>query len=501
MATRTERRRAAIDRRRAAARRGITAQVAARHRRARIRLAVGAFAVVVLIGGSVLWFASRGDDGPPNVELSGDVVDGAEGELGITAPLANYTVTYRQQNYTAASDEPTEQTLTFRMARPFSSEISITGGESPFTLVSTLGRRSSTGTDGTPVISAVAPSVGVADFRLDASLSDLVASGAFEVRERRKVLDRECQVYRTGSALEQVTITAPTADTYADVCIDSAGLLLEEVVYSAGSPVEHLTATAVTEESGAPITIDAEPTDTTNTLAEIDANTEPVDGYWTVATIPEGYELQARYALTRPAPTSDDTSTDGTSDTTADTTTDTATTLPTDASSTESTTADASTVPATTVAATSAGLMSDGALDGKLPATATTAPTTSTAASTTTPTTVPATDTTPPVTDTTAPSADTPVPAVETAIVYYDLYVNGQNVIIVSQGPTGLEPTPSGEGTSSTLDNLGEVTTSSGTEGTSITANPSAPASWFVNVSGTVDATTLQAIAATLSQG
>ena len=254
MATRTERRRAALERRREFTRRGVTANVAARRRRTRLRWGIAGGVVVLLAAGTAVFFATRDDgDGVPNLTLSGEEVD-ADGALGVTAPLDTYTVDYEVTSYTTDPTNPSPGSQQVRVTRPFSSEITITQDEgdaaTTATYRSVLGASESTQSGEDPVGYVSAPVPALYDWRFDASLDDLVASGDFQLHERRRVAESDCQVYRTGSAVESLDVTAATDTDYADVCIDASGLVLEEVVYQSGLPARHLLATTVTEEAG-----------------------------------------------------------------------------------------------------------------------------------------------------------------------------------------------------------------------------------------------------------
>ena len=109
-------RRAAVERRRAYSRRGITANVAARRRRTRIRWAIGGGVAALLVAGTVVWFTTRDDGGIPHVALSGKEVD-ADGALGITAPDPQWGK-YFQARVLSSYDGT--QSGRFRYAEPFS---------------------------------------------------------------------------------------------------------------------------------------------------------------------------------------------------------------------------------------------------------------------------------------------------------------------------------------------------------------------------------------------
>ena len=224
--------------------------MAARRRRSRIRWGITAGVVALLVGGTVVYLTTRDEGGIPNVTLSGEEVD-ADGALGITAPLDSYTIDYDVTNYGADPENPQEATQQVKVSRPFTSQVTITEGEGDAAtrLHLHLGARHEPERvgRGRPGGYVSAPVGALYDWRLDASLEDLVGSGEFQLQERRNVIGRDCQVYRTGSAIESFTITAATADTYADVCIDASGLVLEEVVYQSGIPARHLVATNVSD--------------------------------------------------------------------------------------------------------------------------------------------------------------------------------------------------------------------------------------------------------------
>jgi hypothetical protein len=483
MASRTERRRAAVERRRQHSRRSVTAQVAARRRRTRIRWASAAAAVVVLGAGTAVFVATRPDGGIPKITLTGKKVSDADGALGITAPLPAYTVNYELKNYATDPKNPDLGTETIRASRPFSAEVTASSGTgetvSTSDLITVLGKQSGAQDGADATVSVIPPTGGLGDFRLDASLDDLVASGKYELKERRTVIDRECQVYRTGSALESLSVTAPTDDTYADMCIDASGILLEEVVYSGGLPQSHLIAVSVDEQPVDDIAIDAEPTDTTTTLTEIDATTPPIDGYWALSAVPDGYTLTARYAYSVPGEATD-TTTDTTvapTDTTVAPTDTTAAPTATTAAPTAATTL----APADTTADTAQGFAGSDVISAV--------------------TTAPAADTTAPA-DTVAPetTTTTAAPAAPPIVSYADVYTNGIDFLIIRQGPSSQEPTPAGATADATITALGAVTNNSGYDGSTIVAHPASPADWFVTINGSVDLATLSGIATTLTQ-
>jgi hypothetical protein len=311
-ATRTQRRRAAVDRRRAEAKR--LADLAARRRRRRnVRIGVVALLVVLVLGSIGVFVVTRGSSSSSAMspQLTSDLVSANGSVLDVTAPGA-YTVTYRVDSPASANGPANTSTEQIAVQRPFNGKVNGKDGAPPgntleFEDISNLGLISDRSQDGTVQVTQTAPRVAIGDMRLDASLSELVAAGDLVPRERRRALGRECQVYRTGQPLETLTIAKPTSTDYADACVDASGLLLEEVVVASGKVTTHVTATAVDDASTAPdstFTITGTPVDLSaggSQLTPIATDKAPVAGYWVLGTPPAGYTLANRYLLKEPA--------------------------------------------------------------------------------------------------------------------------------------------------------------------------------------------------------
>jgi hypothetical protein len=403
---RNQRRRAAIERRRQNARGlGIEASAASyRRRQLRRRVFAGAGGAAVLLVAVLVLVRSRPEPGVSRSMIAA-LVGGADGALAITDEPTAYTVTYRVDAY---SDDGTGTVTTqdFAIRRPFDSRIvskadAPPGGDEQWSVTSSIGRYQQSAQAEAATAEVSAPMSALGDYRLDASLSDLVADGTFVLGERRTWLGRECQVYRTGSTLESYAVAAPTETDYSDVCIDAAGLMLEELSVASGNVTQHQIATAVdlaADVADDDFTISAMPTDLAgggSELEDIDITTAPIAGFWSFAEAPAGYELQHRYVMRQ-------TITD-------------------------------------------------------------------------------------PSSDTSGTTGDTTAPASTVAESYIDVYVDGINVVTVRQGPSSVDP---GFDTSVAKDaataNLGTVQTSSGVTGNVVSATPTTPADWFIQVTGTI---------------
>jgi hypothetical protein len=257
---------------------------------------------------------------PSSAFVAAPVTD-ATGSLPLAVAPTAYTVTYELQSSDDSDDaasgttvpEPEARTYTtstedFRVQRPFRTHIDSRTGEPPggdvqWSIISDFGLSSSETTgDEAPSIDSITPSAGIGDWRLDAVLADLIADKTFLPRERRTLLGRECQVYRTGAPLENYQISAPTDTTYADVCIDGSGLVLEQVAMEGGAVLEHLTATAIdltpslTDQDFAITGSPASLADGGTSLSPIGGPPDD-DSFWGFATPPTGYQLQGHYTL------------------------------------------------------------------------------------------------------------------------------------------------------------------------------------------------------------
>lgn len=287
------------------------------HRGRRWVIAIVSVAAVLAVVIGVALVTGGDTERPQSTLLTAEAVEGATDALAITAAPTAYTVSYElvtaddANNVADTTPDPetrtyTTSTETFRVRRPFSTHIANLSGPPPGgdlqqTIISDLGLyATSSAGDETQSVEAILPGAGIGDWRLDATLGDLVDDGTFQLGERRTLLGRECQVYRTGSPLENYALTKPTDTTYADLCIDASGLLLEQVAVDQGALLEHLTATAVDTAptltnddfaiTGTPTSID----DGGSVLTPIDG--VPSDAsYWTMSQAPTGYTLQGRY--------------------------------------------------------------------------------------------------------------------------------------------------------------------------------------------------------------
>jgi hypothetical protein len=210
------------------------------------------FVLVPLVGaGAAAWDAIRGDGGG-RPELSRE---GSERTAGAGAPLlsiertpVSYRMTYSIELYRPDSVTVTREEIEVR--RPFDARIvSFVGDKRTDVRASRLGALVlTTGGGVRTLVSPPAPAA--SDIRVDAVIDEAVQMGTIEPREQRRVVDRDCQVYRAGGTIlsgELVAIGTNDGE-HADFCVDEAGLVLEEVWVQDGHAVRRRVATKVEED-------------------------------------------------------------------------------------------------------------------------------------------------------------------------------------------------------------------------------------------------------------
>lgn len=109
--------------------------------------------------------------------------------------------------------------------------------------------RSSVASPGQPAqVLALPADLAGHDIRLDLTLDSLLADGRIVRLERRVVLGRPCQVYRSSGSLDGAALTRPSDGNVTDSCVDGSGLVLAEVQRSGGAVTRRQIATAVDEQ-------------------------------------------------------------------------------------------------------------------------------------------------------------------------------------------------------------------------------------------------------------
>lgn len=309
-ASRSERRQDALHRRRqqATARTAAARRAATRRRRLK---GVAAFAILAVVAGGVAALTLRSDSGP-STTLRAPKVSGATGPLAMSTVSTSYHAVYRAEAFQGST--ATDSTEEISVQRPFNGHVAIREGKPPgaagqFEGRSTFGTYANYTEAGAAQIADDAPTVALGDVRVDNSLTDLMAQGLFVLGDRRKALGRECQTYRTGSPLQSLKITAPTATDYVDVCLDNSGLILEEVTVAKGKLAQHLTATALELDAAldpAQFVIEGNRVGADQggaQVTEVDKAVAPAPGFWSLNADPAGFTHRGRYLVVSAGPT------------------------------------------------------------------------------------------------------------------------------------------------------------------------------------------------------
>ena len=167
-----------------------------------------------------------------------------------------------------------------------------------------LGRHVVRSADGQPPPQVLAGSADLAsgDVRLDLALEQLVADGRLVRRERRTVLGRPCQVYRSSGPLAGASLNRPAGADTTDSCVDGAGLVLAEVQRSGSVVTRRQIATRVDDNPTFPKDFFAAPDPTVPTsqggaaFVRVDPKTGPSERAFALDTPPAGFTFLGRFA-------------------------------------------------------------------------------------------------------------------------------------------------------------------------------------------------------------
>ncbi len=274
--------------------------------RVRRRPRLVALVAIVIIAGLVAYFLRPGPDlRAGSVELPPGSL-----EVGARRP-SSYRVVYRIES--RAGGETVVSTERMWVRRPFESRVESWTGEPP-------GRRRTNVTIGNFArlkvgngVFATPPAPAPQDYRPGAVLEEAGAEGYVDARERRRVADRVCRVYRhAGDAGSAMLTRLAEAEDYSETCFDAAGIALEEVSTIDGKPLLRRVAVEVEEEPDIPRrffrTGDPELSvrQGGGSVREVDKTSRNEGTFWELAGSPEGFEHTGRYASIPPQTGFDD---------------------------------------------------------------------------------------------------------------------------------------------------------------------------------------------------
>ncbi len=272
-------------------------------RRKRAIAAAGAFALAGVVV-YVLW---------PGPDLRKGSEELGAGMVRVTERTPDsYRIVYRLES--RAGDELVVSTERVWVRRPFESRIEAWTGRPPGT------KRTSTTVNAFARIKfnqatfAVAPAPAPQDRRVEDVLSEAERAGYVDVRERRRVAGRTCSVHRIagegGSGSLERLESEPK--TYTDICLDEAGLALEEASVVDGKLLTRRLAVEVDEtpkltdrlfRAGDP---EMKVRQGGGSVLEVDPESRPPGTFWELRDEPRGFERKGRYAVIPPQAGFDD---------------------------------------------------------------------------------------------------------------------------------------------------------------------------------------------------
>ena len=150
---------------------------------------------------------------------------------------------------------------------------------------------------------AVAPDLPDVDLRPDAVLREAVRAGYAVERELRRVAQRDCRVYRV-TGTDELDRLGSSPNSYTDICVDAAGLVLEKVTFVDSEVRDMRVAVSVEDfpvfDEG---TFDLEERSidasvSGNSVQELEPDSRlPGGSFWDLAEPLEGFDLHGRYAV------------------------------------------------------------------------------------------------------------------------------------------------------------------------------------------------------------
>jgi hypothetical protein len=286
-------------------------------------LLLGGLGIGTLLGGD----DDGDDDGSAAGELDGgrtlvvttttvptEPVDGDPTPID-RGPAGEYVLTYRVEGFAPEGGAVID--LERREVRaPYASRVETVADEGTeddrptfFLQVADFGVLQTGREDEDPAPLRVEPAVAAGSAQLALDVPAGIDAGVLEWRhEARTILDRRCEVYRTGGPVDVGALTAPDVDEqqWADLCVTADGLLLQEEWVIDGAPFRRRTAVELDESvelDDATFVPSGEVVDSAETgaLAELTPDSMPPGAaFWSLPSAPDGFELRGRFGYSPP---------------------------------------------------------------------------------------------------------------------------------------------------------------------------------------------------------
>jgi hypothetical protein len=221
---------------------------------------------------------------------------------------ASYRIAYRVESRGGPRKVVSADRVTVR--RPFERRLENYAGARPrgkprTVEVVTSDRLFTRSAGGNPAVLARSPGP-APEVRAAAIVDAALEHGLLERRERRVVVGRPCQVYRSAALLSSLPLAPlPAAGgEHADTCVDAAGLVLEELLVARGRVLLRRVAIAVEEDTPAPeslFAVEGRPVPPELGGAAVQPITldsrPPGQVFWELERAPDGFTHQGRYAV------------------------------------------------------------------------------------------------------------------------------------------------------------------------------------------------------------
>lgn len=277
------------------------------------RVVALALAIAVVVGAVITFRATQDDegDGEGKAAPESPILEGA-GEVEIESTPDAWHIVYRLEEH--AGSKITVSTDKVWVRRPFESRLETWSGAPPgksrvSIQVGSFARRGTQSTGAERLVLRLPPSAPPSDVRVLPILDVAQDEGVMERREVREVLDRACQVFRSGSLLSAPSITEATKESYADTCIDASGLVLEETLVDEGEVVSRRLAVHVDESpdldeisfamaEGEPVPVEKGG----GLVQPLTLDSRPPGDFFELPAAPDGFEHRGRFSVIPPQP-------------------------------------------------------------------------------------------------------------------------------------------------------------------------------------------------------